>query len=101
MILSNGERIWRGGKLSDMSLFGTAFIEEGSTGRAFGFHTSMLDLANSQSPQELEGQPVRFSVSDDGQIVNVELATSRKSRRPPGKEVGPRPTDGRRIEGTS
>jgi hypothetical protein len=72
--MSNCELIWRKGKLAELSPFGTGFIEEEFTGRAFGFHTSMIGLATSESPDELEGQSVRFQLSEDGKILEIDLA---------------------------
>jgi hypothetical protein len=99
--MSNCKLIWREGKLFEISPFGTGFVEEESTGRAFGFHTSMIGLAGSKPPNELEGRSVRFTVSEDGRIVDVELAMNRESGKPPGKEGTSPASDGKKSHGGS
>jgi hypothetical protein len=65
------------GVLFEISPWGTGFIDESSTHRAFGFHHSML--SNFSGPADvnwsdvLEGQEVSF-VEEAGKVSTVQLA---------------------------
>ena len=66
--------IWREGRLFEISPLGTGFVEETSTGRAFGFHASMIGGGCPQPVGDLEGEAVRFTLSEEEKIAEVEIA---------------------------
>jgi len=99
--MSNCTLIWREGKLFELSPFGTGFIEEESTGLAFGFHISMIGSGGAQAANELEGQSVRFTLTEEGKVEQVVLPTSSELRKSPGREVGSQSPEGKKSHGDS
>jgi hypothetical protein len=100
--MSGCEVIWREGLLFEISPLGTGFVEEKSTGRAFGFHASMIGGACPLPAGDLEGEAVRFTLTEEGKIAEIELLHRRGSARPPGREFPPRISAGRKnSRGTS
>jgi hypothetical protein len=95
-VMSNCKLNWREGKLFELSPFGTGFIEEESTGLAFGFHISMVGTTGRSLPNELEGQCVRFTVTEDGKVEEVEFTTSSESRKSPGRETASQSPEGKK-----
>jgi hypothetical protein len=85
--MSSSKLIWRKGKIFEISPFGTGFIEEESTGLAFGFDISMMGSTSPRAPNELEGRSVRFTVTEEGKLEQVHLATGLKLRKSPGREA--------------
>jgi hypothetical protein len=60
------------GKLSEISPFGTGFIEDVVTEACYGFHISMLfQTVRPDNPTKLEGTLVRFSVAADRVVDKV------------------------------